>query len=186
MKLINLHQVEACLKEDRAAQKWVFEALYPPMYRLCQRYIVNTSLAEDCVMRGMMKVFKQLGSFTYRDDTSLYLWTRKIMVNEVLMELRKRNNFFLMPENELPELTACNDILKKIDAEELFSIILQLPEGYRTVLNLFVIEGYSHKEISQLLGIKESTSKSQYHKAKARLKEILTIKENNIYGTHRK
>jgi RNA polymerase sigma-70 factor (ECF subfamily) len=108
------------------------------------------------------------------------------MVNEALMELRKRNNFFLMPENELPELTACNDILKKIDAEELFSIILQLPEGYRTVLNLFVIEGYSHKEISQLLGIKESTSKSQYHKAKARLKEILTIKENNIYGTHRK
>ena len=183
MKDITRQQVEACKNGDRASQKQVFEKLYPPMLRLCQRYVVNTAMADDCVMRGMMKVFQQLDSFIYQGEQSLFMWTRKVMVNEALMELRKRNNFFLMPEHELPELIDCSDVLKKLEAEELFHYILQLPEGYRTVLNLYVIEGYSHKEISEMLGIQESTSKSQYRKAKARLKEILILKAKARYGT---
>ena len=105
------------------------------------------------------------------------------MVNEALMELRKRTNFFLLSEVEVPDYPDSSDILNKMESEEIFHLILKLPDGYRTVLNLFIIEGYSHKEISEMLGISESTSKTQYRKAKARLKQMLLQQDNAYYGT---
>ncbi|MFA7380331.1 MAG: sigma-70 family RNA polymerase sigma factor [Bacteroidia bacterium] len=183
MKPFTQHQIEQCKKGDRAAQKHLFESLYAPMFRVCQRYVVSTAEAEDCLMRGMMKVFQQMNTFNYTGEHSLFMWVRKVMVNESLMELRKKNNFYLMPEETVHELPDQSDVLQQMAAEDLYRLILQLPEGYRTVLNLFVVEGYSHKEIAEMLGIQESTSKTQYMKAKARLKELISINDKEMYGT---
>jgi RNA polymerase sigma-70 factor (ECF subfamily) len=143
----------------------------------------DTAESEDCLMRGLMKVFQQIDTFTYTGEHSLYMWARKIVVNEALMELRKRNNFYLMTEDQLPDVPDQRDVLQQLDAEDICRIILQLPEGYRTVLNLFAIEGYSHREIAAMLGIQESTSKTQYKKAKARLRELLILHRYELYGT---
>ena len=161
MKAITHQQIEQCRQLDRIAQKQVFEILYAPLFRIVQRYLVNTSQAEDCVMLGIMKVFQQIDTFKYQDDNSLFAWARRIVINEALMELRKRNNLFLLSEDNIKDIPDSVDLLNDIDAEALFQIILQLPEGYRTVFNLFVIEEFSHKEIAQMLGINESTSKNQ-------------------------
>ena len=102
------------------------------------------------------------------------------------MDLRKRNNFYLLTEEDLIELPDSSEILNEIDAEEIFSLIIGLPEGYRTVFNLYVIEEFSHKEIAQMLGINESTSKTQYRKAKIKLKEMLLNNKNSFYGKLKK
>lgn len=186
MKIISFQQIELCKQWDQIAQKQVFEILYPPMFRIVQRYLVNTSQAEDCVMRGIMKVFQKIESFHYQGEQSLFFWARTIVINEALMELRKRNNFYLLTEEDLVELPDSTDELNETDAEELFRLIIGLPEGYRTVFNLYVIEEFSHKEIAQMLGIKESTSKTQYRKAKIKLKEMLLNNKNGFYGKYRK
>ncbi|MFY8021174.1 MAG: RNA polymerase sigma factor [Bacteroidia bacterium] len=183
MKAISKYQIEQCLKADRKTQRLVFDTLYAPMFRICQRYLVNTALTEDCVLKGMMKMFQQLESFVFEDEFSLYKWLRQIMVNEALMELRKKNNFYLMPEEHLPELPDQQDILSSMQAEDINKMILMLPTGYRTVLNLFVVEGYSHKEIAEMLQIKESTSKTQYMKAKSKLKELIQQENGELNGT---
>lgn len=183
MKAINKHQIELCRKADRKTQRLVFDVLYAPMFRICQRYLVHTALTEDCVLKGMMKMFQQIESFVFEDEFSLFKWVRQIMVNEALMELRKKNNFYLMPEENLPEIADQQDILSSMQAEDINKLILQLPTGYRTVLNLFVVEGYSHKEIAEMLQIKESTSKTQYLKAKNKLKELIQKEHGELNGT---
>lgn len=186
MKIVTHQQIELCRKWNRIAQKQVFEILYPPMFRIVQRYLVNTTHAEDCVMRGMMKVFQQMDSFKFQGEHSLYLWSRRIIINEALMDLRKRNNFYLLTEEDLIELPDSTELLNEIDAEEILHLIIGLPVGYRTVFNLYVIEEFSHKEIAQMLGINESTSKTQYRKAKIKLKEMLLNNKNSFYGKYRK
>lgn len=182
MKPFTHEQVKQCREGNRAAQKHVFESLYAPLFRVCQRYVGHAAEAEDCLMRGMVKVFQQIHVFEYSGEHSLFMWARKVVVNEALMELRKRNNFYLMPEEHLPDVHEQSDILQHLAAEDLYRIILQLPEGYRTVLNLYAVEGYAHKEIAQMLGIQESTSKTQYKKAKARLRELLIMNGKEYYG----
>jgi RNA polymerase sigma-70 factor (ECF subfamily) len=183
MKTFTKHQIELCRKADRNTQRLVFDALYAPMFRICQRYLVHTAQTEDCVLKGMMKMFQQFDSFVFEDETSLFKWIRQIVVNEALMELRKKNNFYLMPEESLPEIADQQDILSLMHAEDINKMILKLPTGYRTVLNLFVVEGYSHKEIAEMLNIKESTSKTQYMKAKSKLKEMLENYQGEANGT---
>lgn len=183
MKPFSQQQVILCQRGERSAQKQVFETLYAPLFRVSQRYLSGTAEAEDCLMRGLMKVFQQIHTFTYTGEHSLYVWARQIVVNEALMELRRRNNFYLMTDEELPDVPHQQDVLQQLHAEDLFRIIQQLPEGYRTVLNLFAVEGYSHREIATMLGIQESTSKTQYKKAKTRLRELLSVHRYEQYGT---
>jgi RNA polymerase sigma-70 factor (ECF subfamily) len=159
---------------DKDAQKQLFEQLYTVMFRVCQRYIVKTDEAEDCVMKGFMKAFQQIHKFTYQDEDSLFKWLRKIMVNEALMEVRKKHNFYMTAEERLLETTIEAEVWKKLEAEDLNNLILRLPTGYRTVFSLFIVEGFEHKEIAAMLGIAESTSKSQLQKAKSKLKLMIT------------
>ena len=186
MKIVTHQQIELCRKWNHIAQKQVFEILYPPMFRIVQRYLVNITQAEDCVMRGMMKVFQQMDLFKFQGEHSLYLWSRRIIINEALMDLRKRNNIYLLTEEDFIELPDSTELLNEIDAEEILHLIIGLPVGYRTVFNLYVIEEFSHKEIAQMLGINESTSKTQYRKAKIKLKEMLLNNKNSFYGKYRK
>lgn len=177
MKHYNKDFVKQLEKTDRVAQKQLFEQLYAMMFRVCNRYVFQLDEAEDCLMKAFLKVFQQINKFEYKDEQSLFWWIRKIMVNEALMALRKKHNFYIMAEENIPELKVDAEVWLRLDVEDLNNIIMLLPTGYRTVFSLFVIEGYEHKEIAELLGVTESTSKTQLVKAKVKLRQFLAQKK---------
>ena len=182
MQTITETFVSRCKNGDARAQKQLFELLFAPMYRVCLRYLNHKEDAEDCLMKGFMKVFHNLAQFQYNGEGSVQAWIRRIMVNECLMTLRRKSDLLFQPEAESLECSLPADILLKTDAEALNKIVMQLPAGYRTVFNLFAVEGYSHKEIGNLLGITESTSKSQFSKARMKLKQLLEQTKTVAYG----
>lgn len=153
-------------KGDRAAEKALFEALADRMLFLCLRYVKSREDAEDLMISGMFKVFNNLIHFKEAHEHGFINWARRIMINECLMHLRKKNCLVLIsePVHEIPEEGI--GVLEKLDAESLLDQILLLPAGYRTVFNLFVIEGLDHPEIADLLQISVGTSKSQLSKAR--------------------
>lgn len=153
------------------------------MYRVCLRYDNHKEDAEDCLMKGFLKLFQNIHSFTHNVDGSLLAWVRKIMVNECLMFLRKKSSLLYYPEEEIVDCSLPAEVLLKMDAAELQCLVMQLPVGYRTIFNLFAVEGYSHKEIAGLLGITESTSKSQFSKARLKLKQVLEQQKTTVYGS---
>lgn len=178
MKVYNKAFIDLCRKQDRKAQQQLFKELFPYMFRTVRRYVNNHPEAEDCVMKGFMKSFMNLEKFKFMDEKSLFYWIRRIMINEALMELRKRHNFMLSLEEEFESSGIQNEAIQKLNAEELNYIILQLPQGYRTVFCLYEVDGFSHTEIAGQLGISESTSRTQLAKAKNRLKNLLETIEN--------
>ncbi len=142
------------------------------MFAVCYRYIGNREMAEELLNNGFIKVFKNYSRFEYRGNDSLTSWIKRIMINECLMFSRKKNDFELLQIEELDNDNCFID--PEFDAEnQILSMIKKLPVGYRTVFNLFAIEGYSHAEISRKLNIKESTSRSQLTMARRLLKEYL-------------
>ena len=174
--------VQECAGGNRAAQKAFFEKLFAPMFRVCLRYTGHNEDAEDCTMKGFVKAFQKLPQFRYEGEGSVERWLRRVMVNECLMHLRKKKNLMLYTEDAALEVALPPEVLLKMDAEELNNLVMQLPAGYRTVFNLFAVDGYSHAEIATLLGINENTSKSQFSKAKARLKTVLEQSQSAEYG----
>jgi RNA polymerase sigma factor (sigma-70 family) len=166
---------EACRGQAKAQQQ-LFEYYSDRMMVLCCRYVKNRQDAEEIMLDGFYKFFKQLNRFSYRGDAALYGWLKKIMVNECLMFLRKGNVFVMVGETGPDDHALPEEALDLLSAEEIFSLIVQLPVGYRTVFNLFIIEGMSHEEIAALLGISTGTSKSQLSKARALLQKMLIQK----------
>jgi RNA polymerase sigma factor (sigma-70 family) len=174
MKAYDKDFVKQLGRGDRKVQKQLFEKLYAPMFRVCQRYIVQNDEAEDCLMKGFLKAFQQIAQFEYQHEESLFWWIRKIMVNECLMMLRKNNNFFLSIEEDSNQEAGIDaDVCDTLNAEDLNGLIMLLPAGYRTVFCLYVIEGYDHREVSEMLDITESTSRTQLAKAKTKLRDML-------------
>lgn len=170
------------LKEARqgsaAAQKCLFDIWSGKMLLVCLRYLKNEQDAEEVLLDGFYKFFKNLHGFTYNGDAALHGWLKKIMVNECLMQLRKKNSFTIVTESSAEDIPLQEEALNNLSAKEILGLIVQLPVGYRTVFNLHVIEGMEHKEIAVLLGIAEGTSKSQLSKAKLLLQKNLAQ-----YGT---
>lgn len=167
-----------------AAQKCLFDLLADKMLMVCCRYVKNTEDAEELLLDGFYKFFKKLSSFNYQGDAALYVWLKRIMINECLMFLRKKNVFNIVTDATVEEIPLQEEALDNLSAAEIFNLIVQLPVGYRTVFNLYVIEGISHMEIASLLGIAEGTSKSQLSKAKILLQKMLL--QNNIEYVKRK
>lgn len=166
--------IKGCIANDMNAQKHLYERFARKMMGICLRYAENTEEAQDLVQDGFIKVFQKINSF--KGDGSLEGWTRKVMVNTALDSLRKKKKEKQRIEidNEDDSWTGIEDgIIDAISAKDLLKIIQNLPRGYRTVFNLFAIEGYSHKEIGEMLHITESTSKSQYSRAKVQLQKML-------------
>ncbi len=164
-----------------AAQKYLFDNWCGRMMTVCRRYVKNTEDAEELLLDGFYKFFKNISSFNYQGDGALYNWLKKIIVNECLMFLRKKNVFTILSEPGEEEMTLQEEALDNLSANEIFKMIIQLPVGYRTVFNLYEIEGMTHREISQLLNISEGTSKSQLSKAKALLQKMI-LKNDIGYG----
>ena len=163
-----------------AAQKCLFDMLSGRMLLLCRRYVKNEENAEEVLLDGFYKFFKGLASFTWESDAALYAWIKKIMINECLMLLRKKNVFTIATELAEGETALDEDALDKLSAEEIFRLVAQLPVGYRTVFNLYMIEGMSHKEIAVMLNISEGTSKSQLSKARSLLQKML-LQKGTVY-----
>ncbi|HMP94497.1 MAG TPA: RNA polymerase sigma factor [Phnomibacter sp.] len=167
---------EALLSGKRYAQKELYDRFSGKMYALCLRYAGNQPLAEDMLQEGFIKVFNNLSQF--KGEGSFEGWMRRIFVNTAIEMLRRRSLKQRPIENgdlDIPQssLTSGYD---KVSLADLLAVIQQLPEGYRTIFNLYVLEGYSHKEIAQLLHISEGTSKSQLARAKQLLQKYFVLK----------
>ncbi len=162
--------IRRCKSGDRAAQKELYDRFAPKMLGVCRRYVKDLDDAEDVLVQAMYKVLTKLDK--YSGNGSFEGWIRKISVNESLMFLRKRKLDFV-DELSVHEATGDWDILDKMQADDILGVLDQLPDGYRTVFNLFVVEGYKHREIAEKLGVSINTSKSQLILAKKRLKTIL-------------
>lgn len=174
----------ACKQEQPAAQKALYDKYARQMMAVCMRYAKDESQAKDMLQEGFIKVFQKIDAF--RGEGALGGWIRRIMVRSALDMLRREKNF--MNSSELSEVESSNsvkaEVLDNMGAGELMALINNMPTGYRTVFNMFAIEGYSHKEIAAELGVSESTSKTQFSKAKAYLKKLLPESILKDYGAH--
>ena len=167
--------IAACLKGRRKAQRQLYEQYRVPMFRLCMRYAESREVAEDLLQEGFYRVFKDLGQ--YRGEGALGAWIRQIMVRTALTHLRKEQRRVAQAElsEELPvSLNGESEVLSEFGAAQIMALLQSLSPGYRAVFNLYAIEGYSHKEIGELLGIAESTSRSQFVRARTLLAQRLS------------
>ncbi len=164
--------ISGCLQNDLNSQKALFDKYANSMKALCLRYLNNEQDAEDVLQDGFIVVFTKLQDFKF--NGSLKNWIGRIMVNLSLQKIKKNKRLRFDEIDSKPDLVKNNpDIISKLEEKDLMDLLAKLPVGYRTVFNLFVIEGYSHREIGKMLKIGESTSRSQLTKAKMKLKELI-------------
>lgn len=165
--------IAGCLAEERWAQKQLYEQHYGKMMGICLRYSNNSEDAKDILNEGFIKVFRYLQR--YKVGTSLEGWIRRIMINTSIdfyrKAIRHRTEDIEYASNTM---ATGEDAISKYSAKEILSVIQTLPPSYRAVFNLYAIEGYSHREVANQLGISESTSRSNLVKARAKLKVLLT------------
>ena len=157
--------IEGCIKGDRKFQEILYHTFSSKMFSVCLRYSNEYSSAEDLLQEGFVKVFKNLAKF--RSEGSFEGWIRRIFVNNSIEHFRKKANLYVVQETEALTYEYYDDnALQKLMKEDLMKLIQSLSSGYRTIFNLYVIEGYSHKEIGEMMGITEGTSKSQLARAR--------------------
>ncbi|WP_161887744.1 RNA polymerase sigma factor [Pontibacter russatus] len=167
--------IAGCQRADTKAQKLLYERFASQMYGVCLRYLKNGMDAEEALLNGFMKIYQHIGSFEAKG--SFEGWVRRIMVNEALGFLRKKEPLHLAIEDSHVQVAGTGSADHELAEGELLELLAALPAGYRAVFNLYAIEGYAHKEIADMLGITEGTSKSQLSKARAMLQRRLTGKE---------
>jgi RNA polymerase sigma-70 factor (ECF subfamily) len=174
--LIEANLIKNCIAGDRQSQSAFYALFAPKMFVVCLRYSKSREEAEDVLQEGFLKVFQFLHQF--RDEGSLEGWIRKIMVNCALQRLRSKRQ--LAPvvniESHDNDFLLQSTIEDRLGSKELLQIVMSLPPAYKMVFNLYVFEGYKHREIAELLGISEGTSKSNLSDARTLLKKYL-IKE---------
>lgn len=173
MKIIKLHNTQKSLikkasTNNREAQEKLFAQHAPKMLGVCRQYVKDLHHAEDLLLQGFLKVFTNLN--TFKHEGSFEGWVRRIMVNTCISYLRKKNLIDLSDEDYVFNDAAIEN-LENTSVEDIQKLIDKLPAGYKTVFNLFAIEGYRHSEIATQLGISESTSKSQLFKARKLLQQ---------------
>jgi RNA polymerase sigma-70 factor (ECF subfamily) len=172
--------IQRCLKNDRRAQKELYDRYAPVLYAVIRRYIRDEFTAEDILIESFVKIFGRLRQF--QEKGSFEGWMKRIAVNESLMYLRKNNVFHLTIESDNIVLPYEANIEENLDFEILLQALDLLPVGYRTVFNLYALEGYKHKDIAKELGISINTSKSQLRLARERLQKIMKKKQISITG----
>jgi len=162
--------IKGCLNGDSKMQEELYKRFAPKMYAVCLRYSNNAENAQDLLQEGFIKIFRNLNRF--RGDGSFEGWIRRIFVNTSIEYFRKKTNLFSITEKEdlVVEDSSLN-ALDRLAEKDIILLVQELSPGYRTVFNLYAIEGYSHKEIGTMLNINEGTSKSQLARAKSILKK---------------
>ena len=170
--------IDLCIKGDRAAQRVLYDQLASRMFPVCIRYVADRQVAQDILQEGFITLFSKLGS--YKGNGSFEGWARKIFVNTALMYLRKKDALKMSDdlENARGLSTDITSQMQNIGYKELMKLITALPPGFRTVFNMYVVEGYSHKEIAELLNITETTSRTQLSRARVWLQSKIKEQEN--------
>jgi RNA polymerase sigma factor (sigma-70 family) len=164
--------VAGCKAGDAKSQKFLFDAYSTGMLSVCLRYVKYQQDAEEMMLNGFYKFFKNIDRFEYNGPGSVGSWLKRTMINECLMFLRKETAN-MVDDSFAQELSVATDLPDTLSAMEILKLVTGLPAGYRTIFNLFVIEGYSHKEIALALNISEGTSKSQLNKARCMLQKMI-------------
>ena len=171
--------LEACRRGDRKAQYELYEKYAPLMFSVCRRYVMQLQEAEDILVCGFTKIFQKLDQF--KGQGSFEGWVRRIIINEALGFIRRNKSMYLEVEidkaDREPDFQKMSD---QLEVEVLEKMIDRLPMGYKTVFNLYAIEGFSHKEIAEKLGISENTSKSQLSRARTHLQQLLLSAEQKM------
>ena len=185
MKVIHLHQEEQNLiglaaQNNRHAQQQIYSRFSPKMLSVCRQYIKDIQQAEDVMITAFMKVFVNLKNFESKG--SFEGWIRRIMVNESISFIRAQKKVSFL-EDEYYKEDGFNNIESNLSVEDIQSLIDRLPEGYKMIFNLYAIEGYKHKEIAEMLGINEGTSKSQLSHARKMLQDLINKSKNYENGT---
>lgn len=163
--------IRRCEANDRTAQRLLYERYAPLLMSICRRYVGQAN-AEDVVQDSFIRIFQYL--VQYRHEGSFEGWVRRVCVNTCIRHLEKAKRLQIdYGFEQMPEQAIAPDAISKMSADELLDVIDKLPEGYRTVFNLSVIEGYHHKEIAAMLGIEESSSRSQLTKARKYIQRSL-------------
>jgi len=163
--------IEACKHKDRRAQKLLYDKYSPTLFAISRRYIRNREDAEDVLLEGLTKILTNINQ--YKGSGSFEGWMRRIVVNEALMFLRKQHNFNMTVEISNVDVKTKISVEDELAAQDILDLLELLPTGYRTIFNLYVLEGYKHREIAELLGISINTSKSQLILAKKRLQSLI-------------
>ena len=174
--------IEGCRKGKASSQKRLYDRLAPKMLGVCIRYIKDKEEAEHVMIGGIVKVFDKLDQF--KGDGSFEGWVRRIIVNDCLMYIRKNRNMSLQSDiDEVSNEPNLKVMEENLDAQDLLKLINELPVGYRTVFNLYAIEGYNHAEIARQLDVSENTSKSQLSRARKWLQNRLAELDKEIENT---
>ncbi len=172
------HIISDCVNGNSNAQKEIYERFAPRMFSVCIKYSKNRADAEDFLHDGFIKIFEKIGQFQHKG--SFEGWIRRIMVNNILEHFRKNSKYYFEDEEKIPSVS--EDIIIEIDNpnekqlsyQEILEYIDKLPERYKMVFNLYVLEGYSHKEISEEMDISIGTSKSNLSRARQWLKDYIS------------
>lgn len=171
--------IENCCKQDQQAQRALFDTYYKSVFRLVRRYMNDFHESEDVTIIVFNKVFAKIDNFEYRGEGSLRKWLNTIAINESIRAIKKVRNlhFQAEPIEEIPVIES----EAHIDVDKVNLIIQKMPRGYRTVFNLYAIDGFSHSEIAEVLNISRNTSKSQLLKARKFI--VNELKNGSAYGT---
>src|SRR5688572_12002692 len=170
--------IDGCRKGDRSSQRALYDRFCRKMMVVCLRYSKSSAEAEDILQEAFVKVFQGIKDF--RQESKLETWITRIMVNTALNAQRKKLYLFPMVDVEETNLTEEEVSISGMQVKDLLEMIQALPQGCQVVFNMFAIEGYSHKEIAEQLGISEGTSKSQYARARS-LMQTKLLKESKYY-----
>ncbi len=168
--------IRGLTKGEARAHKVVYDQYAGLMLGICLRYLKNYHDAEEVMLTGLVKIFQHVGQFEHKG--SFEGWMKRIMVNEALGFLRKKEPLHMAIEKEVLQISTEANAEQDLATEDLMKLLHDLPAGYRAVFNLYAIEGYSHKEIGEMLQISEGTSKSQLSKARAMLQRRLHNQES--------
>ena len=177
---VNIHEdlIKRCQSGDRIAYQRIYQLYSKAMFNICFRITGDDFEAEDALQEGFISAFRSIHSF--RGESTFGAWLKRIVVNKAINEVKKRKTERLNDDDQvdIPEEADTVDYRESLSVDKVRDSINSLPDGYRTVLSLYLIEGYDHQEIAEILDITESTSKSQLNRAKKKLREMLT------YGIH--
>lgn len=173
--MIDEKLISECKKMQRAAQRQLYELMAPKLYQTCKRYLKKEEEIEEALADAFYTIFTKLDQL--KEVLAFEAWARKIAVNQCLLALRKNVNFniYIDDMKQEPNLEGASETF--LETEDLMQLLNHIPEGCKTVFNLFAIEGFSHKEIASMLGISEGTSKSQLNVSRTKLKELV----NGLY-----
>lgn len=173
--------IRGCKEEKQSFQKKLYDKYSSKMYAVCLRYAKNSSEAQDILQDGFVKVFDNMNQYAFQG--SFEGWIRKIMVNTALNHCRKLSyKLEVNGMEELPEMQIESKAISKLSEQEILQMIQSMPDGYRLVFNLYVIEGYKHEEIAQMLKISKNTSRSQLSKGRKFIQRLFKINRGDYVG----